>query len=236
MVALFAGLTLGLAGSLHCVGMCGPIALALPGERRISWHMAGQKLVYQLGRVSSYTALGLLAGLGGSAVVDAGFSQTLSIVAGILMIFTAIVQLVLHRNLVPSTVTDRVLGPLHRYFSGLLKGNGGVASHYGIGLVNGLLPCGLVMSALMGAVGTGSAFEGAGFMALFGVGTMPLMSAVAILGARLSCEMRHRLRLATPAIAIVIGVVFILRGLSIGIPYVSPVIEKGKPSCCASTE
>lgn len=236
MIALLAGLTLGLAGSLHCVGMCGPIALALPSERKISWHMAGEKLVYQLGRVSSYTVLGVLAGLSGGAMVDAGFSQALSVIAGALMILTAIVQLVLHKELVPAGVTNSLLGPLHRYFRSLLKGSGGVAAHYGIGLVNGLLPCGLVVSALMGAIGTGSVVDGAAFMALFGIGTMPLMSAVAILGARLSCQMRHRLRLATPAIAVVIGAVFILRGLSLGIPLVSPVIEENKAACCAAID
>jgi uncharacterized protein len=234
MVGVLAGLALGLAGSLHCAGMCGPIALALPGKRAISWSVAGEKLAYQFGRVSTYTTLGALAGVGGQVAVDAGFSQTLSIASGVLMILTAIIQLALHKNIIPIAVTDRLLGPLHRHFSLLIGKGGGAAAHYGIGLVNGLLPCGLVVSALMGAIGTGSVTEGAAFMALFGLGTVPLMSAVAILGASLSCAMRHKLRYATPAIAVIIGVVFVLRGMSLGIPYVSPVIEHGKPACCAA--
>jgi uncharacterized protein len=232
MIAPVAGLALGLAGSLHCIGMCGPIALALPGKRTHSWSMTGEKLTYQFGRVTTYTVLGALAGIGGKVVVDAGFTQALSIVSGILMIVTAIVQLILHKILIPSSLTDKVLVPMHRFFSRSFKGRGGYVSHFGIGLVNGLLPCGLVMSALMGSIGTGSVVEGAAFMGLFGLGTVPLMSAVAILGATLSCNIRRRLRFATPAIAVLIGVVFILRGLSLGIPMVSPVIEQGKPSCC----
>jgi sulfite exporter TauE/SafE len=234
MIGPLAGLTLGLAGSLHCVGMCGPIALALPGKRKLSWNAAGTKMWYQAGRVTSYTMLGALAGYGGEAVVSAGFAQSLSIVSGILMILTAIVQLVLHKNIIPATITDRVLGPLHRLFSRALRGGDSAIGHYGIGLVNGLLPCGLVMSALMGAIGTGSATEGALFMSLFGLGTVPLMSAVAILGVSLSCKLRNKLRYATPAVAIIIGIVFIFRGMSLNIPYLSPAIVKGKPACCST--
>jgi uncharacterized protein len=234
MIGVVAGLTLGLAGSLHCVGMCGPIALALPGKRKLSWSTAGVKMSYQAGRVASYSALGILAGYGGETIVNAGFSQPLSIVAGILMILTALIQLVLHKNIIPHSVTERVLGPLHTLFSRALKGGDSARAHFGIGLVNGLLPCGLVMSALMGAIGTGSASEGAAFMALFGLGTVPLMSAVAILGTSLSCKLRNQLRYATPAIAILIGVAFILRGMSLDIPYLSPVFEKGKSSCCVA--
>lgn len=232
MIGILAGLTLGLAGSLHCVGMCGPIALALPGKRKLSWPVAGVKMSYQAGRVVSYTALGLIAGYGGEAIVDAGFAQSLSIVAGILMIGTAIIQLVLHKNIVPQRLIDAVLGPLHGLFSKALKGGDNALAHFGIGLVNGLLPCGLVLSALMGAIGTGSALEGALFMTLFGLGTVPLMSAVAILGTNLSCKLRNQLRFATPVIAVIIGIAFILRGMSLDIPFLSPAIEHGKSGCC----
>lgn len=234
MIGILAGFTLGLAGSLHCVGMCGPIALSLPGKRKISWNTSAIKLCYQAGRVTSYTVLGVLAGYGGEAVVDAGFAQSLSIVSGSLMILTAIVQLVLHRNLLPSAITDRLLRPLHNLFKGAMRGGDGPIGHYGIGLINGLLPCGLVMSALMGAVGTGDPTEGALFMFLFGLGTVPLMTAITLLGASLSCKLRNQLRYATPTVAVIIGIIFIFRGMSLNIPYLSPTITKEKPACCSS--
>lgn len=242
MIAPIAGLMLGLAGSLHCIGMCGPIAIALPGQkakRMITWTMTRDKLLYQFGRVTTYTMLGVLAGLSGSALVDAGFSQQLSIAAGILMVFTAVTQLILHAPILPRS--------LHRKFSSLIEraigarlssdrrfARGGATAHYAIGIFNGLLPCGLVVSALIGSIGTGEVLEGSLFMAMFGLGTVPLMSVVAMLGGVISCQLRHKLRSITPAIAILIGTVFILRGLSLDIPFVSPVLGGQQPSCCTT--
>jgi uncharacterized protein len=242
MIEPVAGLMLGLAGSLHCIGMCGPIAIALPGKktkRSITWSMTRDKLLYQFGRVTTYSMLGVVAGLSGSALVDAGFSQQLSIAAGVLMILTAITQLMLHAPILPekitrkfSTMIERAMG--RRLSSDRKYARGGAAAHYAIGIFNGLLPCGLVVSALIGSIGTGDVLQGSLFMAMFGLGTVPLMSVVALLGGVISCQLRHKLRAITPVIAIVIGAAFILRGLSLDIPYVSPVLSAQHPSCCST--
>lgn len=226
---------MGLAGSLHCVGMCGPIAIALPGKRKLSWSMGGQKLIYQLGRVTSYTMLGIVAGLAGSTIVEAGFSQHLSVLAGSVMVVMAILHLVLHKELIHSKVLGRVGAVMERKIGAKLASRkGGAQAHYLIGILNGLLPCGLVLSALVGSIGTGGLVEGALFMTMFGLGTVPLMSAVAVLGGVISCQVRNKLRTAVPVIAIMIGVVFVLRGLSLGIPYVSPDLSGTKPACCTA--
>jgi uncharacterized protein len=235
MIEAVAGLALGLAGSLHCVGMCGPIAIALPGKRKLSWSMGGQKLVYQLGRVTSYTLLGVVAGLAGSTIVEAGFSQHLSVIAGTLMVVMAVVHLGLHKELIHSKLLAKVSSAMESKIGAKLASRkGGTQAHYLIGVLNGLLPCGLVLSALVGSIGTGDVLEGSLFMMMFGLGTVPLMSAVAILGGVISCQLRHKLRTAVPVIAIMIGVVFVLRGLSLGIPYVSPVLHGPKPACCTA--
>jgi sulfite exporter TauE/SafE len=243
MIEPLAGLMLGLAGSLHCIGMCGPIAIALPGQkakRTITWSMSRDKLLYQFGRVTTYSALGVVAGLSGSALVDAGFSQQLSVAAGVLMIVTAVTQLVWHTPLVPAKMTGKLSNVVERAIGRRLSSDrntfakGGTGAHYLIGIFNGLLPCGLVVSALIGSIGTGDVLQGSMFMAMFGLGTVPLMSVVAILGGVISCQLRHKLRSVTPVIAIVIGVAFILRGLSLDIPFVSPVLGGPTPSCCTT--
>lgn len=241
MLEAVAGFALGLAGSLHCVGMCGPIAIALPGRRKLSWSMSGQKLVYQLGRVTSYTMLGVLAGFAGSRVVDAGFSQHLSIVAGVIMVVMAVLHLGMHKQLIHAHAFGRVSRFVEQKIGARLASHKGGAdglpslqAHYLIGIFNGLLPCGLVLSALVGSIGTGDVLEGSLFMMMFGLGTVPLMSAVAILGGVVSCKLRNKLRTAVPVIAILIGVLFVMRGLSLDIPFISPVLEGPKPACCTS--
>ncbi len=241
MIELLAGLVLGLGGSLHCVGMCGPIAIALPSTApaktgRIGWPQAGQKMAYQFGRVTTYTLLGAIVGLGGSWIALTGYSRTLSIVSGIAMIAALAIQLLWKRELITGRRIGRVIKPIKHGLSVLLKHHG-TLTHYGIGLLNGLLPCGLVTAALLGSLGTGSVTAGAIFMLGFGLGTVPLMSAIAIGGSRLSCRMRQRLRYAAPAISMVIATLFILRGMALGIPHISPSkISAGATACpvCAS--
>lgn len=227
-----AGLALGLAGSLHCVGMCGPIAIALPHSAKPAAGVVVERLAYQFGRVLTYAMLGIVVGLGGSAFATAGYGRTLSLISGALMIVVALVQLAWHKSLLPSGPVERLIAPLHRKLASLLRSHG-VMAHLGIGLLNGLLPCGLVTAALVGAVGTGSVLQGSLFMAAFGLGTVPLMSAVSIFGTSLSCRLRQKLRVATPAMAIIIGTLFLLRGMALGIPYVSPAAstEQRAASC-----
>ncbi len=243
MIELLAGLVLGLGGSLHCAGMCGPIAIALPSSRSasgswIGWSQAGQKMAYQFGRVVTYTTLGAIVGLGGSWIALTGYSRTLSIVSGIAMIAALAIQLLWKRELITGRHIRRAIEPIKRGLTVLLSSHG-TLTHFGIGLLNGLLPCGLVTAALLGSLGTGSVDVGALFMLGFGLGTVPLMSAIAIGGSRLSCQVRQKLRYAAPTISIVIATLFILRGMALGIPHISPArIAEGatmKASTCSPT-
>ena len=104
-----------------------------------------------------------------------------------------------------------------------------------IGMVNGLLPCGFVYVGLMGSVATQGVWQGALFMACFGLGTFPLMLGVSLAGQFVSTTVRARLRKLTPVLAVCIGTLFILRGLSLGIPYVSPKLSNDHTvvrDCC----
>jgi sulfite exporter TauE/SafE len=103
------------------------------------------------------------------------------------------------------------------------------SSLFFIGMLNGLLPCGLVYMAIAGAIGTGSTAEGAIYMILFGLGTIPMMLSISIAGNMISQTVRRKINQLIPVLVVVVGLLFVLRGLSLGIPYLSPekqMIEK----------
>jgi sulfite exporter TauE/SafE len=91
-----------------------------------------------------------------------------------------------------------------------------------IGFLNGFLPCGLVYMALFGAIAMGSAWQGSLYMVLFGLGTVPLMTTAIYFSGILKSSAKQRIQKLIPVFVIIIGMLFILRGLGLGIPYVSP--------------
>jgi len=227
------GFLLGLAGGLHCAGMCGPIAMALPSSGGTRGRVVAEKLFYQFGRIGTYATLGLIAGYGASVFDIAGYGRVASLVAGTLMVVTAIMQLVWHRSLFPSGPLHRIADPLRRELRRLLHQHSFLAL-LGIGACNGLLPCGLVVSALLGSASTTEPLGGAIFMATFGIGTLPVMMSIALGGGFLTQRLKKTMRFALPIMAIAIGSIVILRGMALDIPYVSP--PEARPNsnvnCC----
>ncbi|MCA0153460.1 sulfite exporter TauE/SafE family protein [Winogradskyella vincentii] len=218
---LLSGLILGLLGSLHCVGMCGPIAFMLPVDRSNSFRKVGQISLYHLGRLLAYSIIGLVFGLVGKSLYIFGIQQQLSIAIGILMI---VVVLIPYKTFNKYNLSK----PLHRAIS-KVKSNLGQAlkkkspdTLLTIGFLNGFLPCGLVYMAVFGSIATGSLLEGGLYMVLFGIGTIPLMTTAIYLGKFLNSTVKQRIQKAIPVFVVIIGVLFILRGLGLGIPYVSP--------------
>lgn len=231
---LLAAFMLGIAGSLHCIGMCGPIALALPRGEGGVVTLVGGRVLYQVGRISVYMLLGMLAGLGGSIVAIAGYERFVSVIAGSLMIVAVVVQLLWHTSILPVERLAAWTGPLRAKVMPLLRRHSPVAM-IGLGALNGLLPCGLVTVALMGSIGAATPVGGATFMAAFGLGTVPVMLALAV-GVRLLPQwVRLKHRLVVPAVALVLGLVFVLRGSALGIPYLSPEAPSHAKtaSCCS---
>lgn len=213
--------TIGLLGSLHCVGMCGPIALALPSGKGRMKFITG-RLLYNLGRVVTYTIIGALFGLLGLSLSMAGFQQWLSIVTGVVMILMVLlpIRYAQKLNLPWLSQFNRWLKQRFSYF--FKKSNW--YSHFFIGLFNGLLPCGLVYVALAAAIASGSIVDGMLYMGLFGLGTMPLMLAVALAGNIVKISWRNKISRLVPYFVTLLGLLFILRGLNLGIPYLSPEI------------
>ncbi|HHM02926.1 MAG TPA: sulfite exporter TauE/SafE family protein [Caldithrix abyssi] len=216
---MLTALLLGTLGSLHCVGMCGPIVLALPQNKTNTVvQFLFSRLTYNSGRLVSYAILGVIFGSIGHLISLAGFQSLLSITLGVVVIATLFLPLDPLLNFVnQSSLWKKTIGALFRKKS--------YSALWAIGFLNGYLPCGLVYTALAGAAASGSALYGAGFMAVFGLGTIPALMIVAFLGKRLSWQGRKWIRKALPVAAFVLGVLLILRGLSLGIPYVSPDLQ-----------
>lgn len=207
----------GLLSSLHCVGMCGPIALATPATGTSRSSIILGKLLYNLGRTISYASLGYGFGLFGSGFKMAGMQQTLSIAAGILMIAGAIWG---ERFL--ASVQSTALGGWRMKAMSQWFGKRGYQASFMVGVFNGLLPCGMVYIALLGSLATQSALAGSLFMIVFGLGTIPMMFSISLMGMFIPSSSRSLIRRFTPVLVVMIGCLFVLRGMNLGIPYVSP--------------
>ncbi|WP_017257724.1 sulfite exporter TauE/SafE family protein [Pedobacter arcticus] len=211
---------IGLFGSLHCVGMCGPLAFAIPQQSESKWITLFKKLSYNIGRAISYSFLGLLIGLLGKQLWLAGLQQGISILSGILIIVAVAPQIIKYRksqNYVPNRFTQSV----NKLIGKAIKNKAG---HLYLGLLNGFLPCGFVYLGLATAINTSNAYQSALFMLVFGLGTTPLML-LAMLGVNFSKPtFRQKINQILPYVTLCLGLWFILRGLNLDIPYLSPKI------------
>jgi sulfite exporter TauE/SafE len=235
-------LTLGLLGSFHCIGMCGPIALAIPLKTN-SWlaRITGG-VIYNLGRAITYAIMGAVFGMLGRGLVMSGFQQWVSIIMGAIMVLSVITPSIYKNRFNAEKGVFSFVGKL-KISLGKLFTQRSYNSLFLIGLLNGLLPCGLVYFAIAGAIATGSSVSGSLFMFVFGLGTIPMLLAISLLGNMVTVELRKKITKLIPYAVVFIGVLFILRGLSLGIPYLSPpekamtvpveqTDEEQKPSCC----
>ena len=221
MTWILPALTLGLAGSLHCLGMCGPIAFVLPVERHRPWYQTAQIASYHFGRLFSYAAIGFLFGLFGKGLVLFGWQQQLSIAIGILMILIVIALYIPVNKFSLTPWVYKGIGRLKSRFGSLLKRREPHAFLV-MGLLNGLLPCGLVYMAVLGALLTGDAFSGALFMAIFGLGTVPMMTFAVYSAGKLKGRFRIGVQRVLPILLLLFGILMVVRGLGLDIPYLSP--------------
>lgn len=209
--------TLGLVGSTHCLGMCGPIALAIPMSTSQRLLLVFQALKYNLGRVLTYALLGAVFGLLGMGVALAGWQKGFSIAIGILLLFAAFFSLNWESRLANSSPLAGFFHFIKKQIGKLLYNNSN-QSHLLIGIFNGFLPCGMVYLAIAGAISTGSVLNGMLFMALFGLGTMPLMLGLMLLGNTVKPSFKKILRSFAPFIMVAFALLLIARGLNVNLP------------------
>lgn len=234
---IWASFLFGILGSFHCVGMCGPIALALPVGRGAGLPFVVGRLLYNGGRIVTYTLLGALSGLLGKSLELAGLQQNLSILSGILILLLVVVPATASGKFRRITGLENLLRIVKNAMA-MLFGRKALWSLGAIGLLNGLLPCGFVYFALAGAVSMPTIPGAMLYMFLFGLGTFPLMFILSVSGKLIKPRLRKVFNRSIPYAAAVLAGLFILRGLNLGIPYVSPAIAKSETTgttlhaCC----
>ena len=218
---------LGLLGSLHCAAMCGPLMLALPVPPGGPARFVMGRITYQLGRITTYCLLGIVAGLIGKSLFIAGFQRWLSVALGLAVLAGFLIS----KRVALAAPVVRLVGKLKLLMSVQLKQRS-FRSLALLGILNGLLPCGLVYVALAGALSQGSLLDGIIYMALFGLGTLPTMLGVSLSGRLFPIGLRLKLRSAIPVGVCLLAAMLILRGMALGIPYLSPDLNSATPSCC----
>jgi len=235
---MLAAFITGLVGSLHCVGMCGPIALALPMPQngRAGWQYFLGRLLYNVGRLTSYSILGGIVALLGVAAALFDIQRWFSLGLGVILIVLAMA----HFGLLgaKSLATNNIWNRWWRKAMGeamKLRGLGGL---FVLGLLNGVLPCGLVYAGLFLAANSSTMLEGMAKMAAFGLGTLPLMLTLSWSGKWLRSWLQAKSRWIMPSLMLGLAMMFFLRGMALGIPYLSPRLEQShitgevKMSCC----
>ena len=218
---LYSAFIFGLISSFHCIGMCGPIAMMLPVDRSNEVKKITQIITYHIGKLTAYGTLGLIFGLLGRSFYLAGMQQQLSIIVGILMILVAVIPERIFAKYNFSKPIYRVITKVKSSLGQQFK-NKSYKSLFTIGLLNGFLPCGMVYVAIFGAIAMQSVSLGVLYMLLFGIGTIPMLTAVIYISNVLSFSFRGTLQKIIPVVAVVIGMLFIIRGLGLDIPYLSP--------------
>ncbi|MBX7044762.1 MAG: sulfite exporter TauE/SafE family protein [Ignavibacteria bacterium] len=225
---LAAGFLLGLLGSFHCAVMCGPIAISLPAVNKTKLNFLLERFSYNSGRIVVYTLFGMLFGFFGERIYMAGLQQIISIAVGIAILFYLIKPL-FKKNKILFTIQNGVSS--FSFFKNLFAkfySKNSKLSFFGIGILNGFLPCGFIYLALTGAAALRTPVSGALFMMLFGFGTLPVMMGISMSRNFINVNLRKKINKFSPAIALLFALIFILRGMNLGIPYLSPKLEPSK--------
>jgi len=224
-VNIWIAFVLGFVGSVHCAGMCGPLAISLPPSGRTATGFLTGRAAYNLGRIITYCFIGLIFGLIGKSFVLAGVQRLLSITIGVLLL----TGLLASRKLLLLVPIGRLVEGL-KFMMGRILRQRSITSMIMLGVLNGLLPCGLVYVAAGAATMTGRVLDGVQFMFLFGLGTFPMMFLMGLTQKLFPAGLRLKLVKMVPLSIFLLAMLLILRGMALGIPYVSPVLSGA--SCC----
>ncbi len=219
------GFIIGLMGSLHCLGMCGPIVLAMPLQQKSTVYKATAGLAYHIGRTLTYSIMGVVLGIIGMGLHMVGVQRWVSMVMGAIIMLSVFMPGLAHKIGYKVNISSLI----SKYFSKLLKG-GSIWKMHLMGLLNGLLPCGLVYIALANALTKSSVIKSTWFMFAFGVGTVPLMFILMYFGNVLKDKVIIKFRKLIPILIFILGALFVLRGLNLGVPYISPKLQNNEKS------
>ncbi len=209
---IYSAFLVGFLGSFHCAGMCGPIALALPLHHSSGWKILGGRLLYNSGRVLTYAVLGGMVGLLGHTISLAGYQRPLSIASGIIILLAVLMPFVFKRVDALTKISVLYSTKLKDLFRKLFGKKSGLTMLF-IGVVNGLLPCGFVYLALAGAIASGSFTDSILYMVFFGLGTIPMMLTLSMIGKMGGAGFGRIVHKASPFVAVSVAILLIIRGI-----------------------
>jgi sulfite exporter TauE/SafE len=195
--------------------MCGPIALVVGGQNKD--RIWSSTLLYNLGRIVTYALMGVAFGLIGKGINMAGMQKVMSIFLGVMLLVLAVASFSFESKLLKISFVNDLMSSVKVRLAQFLKKNS-LNAYFSVGLLNGLLPCGLVYMAIAGALSTGSALSGLLYMAFFGLGTVPLMAASTVAGKFASMKVRNFINKLYPVFLIILGVLFLMRGFNFNLP------------------
>lgn len=222
MSYLYFAFFMGLFGSIHCAVMCGPLLLAIQGSQELTWKIALNKLFYQVGRILTYGIFGIVLGLVGKIASIQGWQMGLSLFTGIILLIIGLVQLFKIKNEGFIKLQMRFVQPIAKIMGRWLYRPGG---SFFAGVLNGILPCGMLYMAAAAAMNTSSSLTSFYFMIMFGLGTLPLLLVFSFLGNFIRTYFKMNFSKWLPFLYILMGVWFLLRGANLDIPYLSPLLH-----------
>ncbi len=201
---------LGLTGSFHCLGMCAPLLWVMPHGSKNIFGFLSSRLIYQLGRLLMYGFLGALAGLGGHAIQIEPFQSIFLGVLGLILILFALFSINPEAVTAKISILNTLSFRLSDFLGRFLKNR---RNFFWAGLLNGLLPCGLVYTAMLGAVAAGNMGNGFLYMLTFGLGTLPLLLLVSLSGKPISESNKLLIRKLYPFILSLAGFLLLYKSV-----------------------
>lgn len=222
---LISGFMLGAAGSLHCIGMCGPLSMVLPTDHLSQSGRLFSLFLYQLGRITTYSFLGLMAGIAGRGLYINGLQQWFSVIMGLIVLLAA-VSYFLKKKLLKIDLLRPSYNTIQKLIANTMKKKSSYARFFLIGFANGMLPCGMVYVALAAALSMHHTAGSILFMVFFGMGTLPAMLFFGFGFQFLKPSVRKLFNRSVPVFMTLTGVILLLRGLNLGIPFISPVLPR----------
>ena len=211
-MAIWTAFTLGLLGSFHCAAMCGPLAIAIPKHSKNHYLNIFEGLLYNFGRVSTYTLFGVISGIIGFQLDIHGLQNMLSYIVGGTIVLTSTLYIIkhsirTHQRIKTPAFIERGIQVLFRSEKSYSK--------YMLGVLNGLLPCGFVYVAIAGSLVSGSIVHSLSYIFYFGLGTIPIMMTMFLAPTVLSLDLRRKMNTLIPVFSLVIGLFIISRALPV---------------------
>lgn len=236
---ILTGFTIGLFGSFHCLGMCGPLVLAIPHISESKGGIALDGLIYNFGRAITYTMMGLILGLLGLSVQFAGIQDYVSIGLGAIMLLALIVPKKYYSFVNDTQNVNKFISKIKKQLKNVFEKKSRFSLLI-IGILNGFLPCGLVYVALAGSLAIGDVVSSSLYMFAFGLGTIPMLAVLYFSKNMISGKFRAKINKFIPYAIAIVAIILILRGLNLGIPLISPPESKTKitntQGCCGTNE